>query len=244
MTRAEWPVADPSRTVSQALWTTGRSRLDAIIISHADGDHCNALPELNRIVSPGGLFVHHSFLDWQQIPVAEAIERSSAAGVKLRLLSAGQSLVIDPNVSIRVLHPPHDFHSPRDNPNSVVLCLEYARRRIVLTGDLELEGLERLLRTPPLDVDVLLSPHHGSIKANPTDLARWATPEYLIVSTPEPLSAERLAARYGPETQILTTAKEGAIRCHISPSGHLQIDPFKKSAHHVQSRTGQVARTN
>jgi len=231
-----------ARTVSQALWTTGRSRLDAIIISHADGDHCNALPELNRIVSPGGLFVHRSFLDWQQIPVAEAIERSSAAGVKLRLLSAGQSLVIDPTVSISVLHPPHDFHSPRDNPNSVVLCLEYAGRRIILTGDLELEGLERLLRTPPLDADVLLSPHHGSIKANPTDLARWATPEYLIVSTPEAIAAERLAARYGPETQILTTAQEGAIRCHINPDGQLQIDPFRKSAHRGQSRTGRDAR--
>ena len=224
-----------ARTISQALWATGRSRLDAIVISHADGDHCNALPELNRIVAPGGLFVHHSFLDWKQLPVAKAIEQSAHAGVKLRLLSAGQSLVVDPQVTFTILHPPHDFHSPRDNPNSLVLLFEYAGRKIVLTGDLELDGLEKLLQTPPIDVDILLSPHHGSLKANPPDLARWATPEYLVISTPEPATADRLAQRYGPETQILTTATEGAIRCHISPDGQLQIEPFKKRSRESRS---------
>lgn len=218
-----------ARTISQALWTTGRSRLDAIVISHADGDHCNALPELNRIVAPGGLFVHRSFLDWTQLPVADAIERSAKAGVKLRLLSEGQSLAVDPELTLLVLHPPADFHSPRDNPNSLVLSLEYAGRRIILTGDLELDGLEQLLKTPPVDADILLSPHHGSLKANPADLARWATPEYLVISTPDASVADRLVPRFGPETQILTTAMHGAIRCHVTPDGQLQIRPYKHS---------------
>jgi len=216
-----------ARTISQTLWATGRSRLDCVVISHADGDHCNALPELSRIVSPGGLFVHKSFLDWKQLPVAAAIEESARTGTKLRLISAGQSIVVDPEVSLRVLHPPYDFHSTKDNPNSLVLCLEYAGRRILLTGDLELEGLERLLQTPRIDVDVLLSPHHGSLKANPQDLARWATPEYVIVSTSERATSERLATQYGPETEILTTATYGAVRCRIDPKGELQVEPFK-----------------
>jgi competence protein ComEC len=217
-----------ARTISQTLWATGRSRLDAVVISHADGDHCNALPELSRIVSPGGLFVHKSFLDWKQPAVSAAIERTVASGTTLRLIAEGQSIGIDPDVSLSVLHPPHDFHSPKDNPNSVVLCLKYAGRRVLLTGDLELEGLTRLLTLPHVDVDVLLSPHHGSLKANPPDLARWATPKYVIVSTPEPATAERLATRFGPETEILTTARHGAIRCHISPDGGLQVVPFKR----------------
>lgn len=220
--------ASIARTISQALWTTGRSRLDAVIISHADGDHCNALPELSRIVSPGGLFVHQSFLDWNQPPVAEAIERSASAGALVRLLSEGQSLVLDRTVRLDVLHPPREFRSPHDNPNSLILSLEYAGRRVLLTGDLELEGLERILKTPPLHADVLLSPHHGSLKANPPDLARWATPDYLIISTPEASAAERLAQRYGPETQILTTASQGAIRCHITPEGELQVEAYKR----------------
>jgi len=220
-----------ARTISQTMWMTGRARVDAVIISHADGDHCNALPELSRIVSPGELFVHGSFLDWNQPAVVASIEQSAKAGAEVRLISAGQTLVLDRDVSLRVLHPAHDFHSLHDNPNSLVVCLEYAGRRIVLTGDLELEGLERLLKTPRIDADVFLSPHHGSMKANPPDLARWATPDYVIVSTPEPVVADRLATRYGPESEILTTAKYGAIRCRISPKGELEVAPFRKNAH-------------
>lgn len=217
-----------ARTISQTLWQTGRSRLDAVIISHADGDHCNALPELSHLVSPGGLFVHRSFLDWNQPPVSAAIEQSANAGTRLRLISEGQLIVVDPNVTLRILHPPLDFLSARDNPNSVVVCLEYAGRKILLTGDLELEGLDRLLRTPPVDVDVLLSPHHGSLKANTSDLARWATPDFVVVSTPEISVAERLATRFGPAAEILTTAQFGAIRCQIHPDGELQVEPFKR----------------
>ncbi len=159
--------ASVARRFSQAVWTTGRSRLDAVIISHADGDHCNALPRTEP----------HCFAGWTVRPpqlsrldsasVAEAIEQSAKRWRPGPSAFRGQSLVIDRSVSLDVLHPPHDFRSPHDNPNSIILSLEYAGRRIVLTGDLELEGLERLLKTPPLHADVLLSPHHGSLKANP-----------------------------------------------------------------------------
>lgn len=217
-----------ARVISQTTWVTGRSHVDAVVLSHADGDHCNALPELARIVSPSEVFVHSSFLDWKQPAVAAAIEQSASAGAQVRLISEGQSLLLDPKVTLRVLHPPREFRSPLDNPNSLVVCLEYAGRRILLTGDLELEGLERLLKTPPIDADILLSPHHGSVKANPPDLARWATPEYVIVSTSDAIVAERLATRYGPESQIITTATYGAIRCRISPDGNLTVEPFKQ----------------
>lgn len=219
-----------ARMISQSMWVTGRTRIDAVVLSHADGDHCNALPELSRIVSPGELFVHSSFLDWNQPAVAAAIEQSAKAGAAVRLISAGQSLMVDPDVKFEVLHPPRNFRSAHDNPNSLVICLQYAGRRIVLTGDLELEGLERLLKTPPIDADVLLAPHHGSLKANPPDLARWATPEYVIVSTSDAIVADRLATRYGPESQIITTATYGAIRCRISPDGDLQLEPFKQKS--------------
>jgi len=217
-----------ARTISQTLWSSGRARLDAVIISHADSDHCNGLPELSRIVSPGGLFVHNSFLDWSQQPVATAIDDTIKQGADVRLISAGQALVIDPDVTFRILHPLPEFRSEKDNPNSLVISIEYAGRTIVLTGDLELDGLEQLLSTPRVDTDVLLSPHHGSLKANPPDLARWATPEYLIISTPDASIAGRLIPHFGSETQILTTATYGAIRCHINPDGELRITPFKQ----------------
>lgn len=217
-----------AQTISQTLWNSGRVQVDAIVVSHADGDHCNAIPALSRVVSPGGLFVHRTFLDWNQPAVTSAIRATSLEGAPVQLISAGQSIRLDPNVEIDVMHPANDFRSSRDNPNSIVLLITYAGRRILLTGDLELDGLQSLLKTKRLDVDVLLSPHHGSMKANPPDLARWATPEYVVVSSPESRVAEQLADRYGPETQILATADHGAIRCHVGRDGEVSIVPFKQ----------------
>ena len=216
-----------ARTVEEFLWSTGHARLDAIVVSHADADHCNAIPELVKVLPAKTLFVHRTFLDWNQLPVAEALDKSSAARVEIRLLAAGQNLSLDPQVTVRVLHPAPDFHSAQDNPNSIVLCVEYSGRRIVLTGDLEREGLTRLVRTPHLDTDVLLAPHHGSLKANSTDLARWATPEWVIASSSDRAVEERLAARYGPETQVLSTSNHGAIRCRITSEGNLHVEPFR-----------------
>jgi competence protein ComEC len=216
-----------ARSIENAVWSAGRSRLDAIVISHADADHCNAVAELVDVVPTRTLFVHRTFLDWSQPPVATAIERSAAAGIPIGLLAAGQQIQLDPSVRINVLHPTVDFDSPTDNGNSLILCLEYAGRRIVLTGDVERDGLHRLLQSERMDTDLLLSPHHGSVKANPKDLARWATPDWLVVSCRDDAVRDRLAANFGPETQILTTARHGAIRCVIRSDGDLRVEPFK-----------------
>ena len=216
-----------ARTVGEALWASGHSRIDALVVSHADADHCNAIPELIEVLPARTMFVHRTFLDWTQPPVARSLDGSAAARVEIRLLAAGQSMSLDPRVSLRVLHPAPDYHAMKDNPNSIVLCVEYAGRRIVLTGDLEREGLDRLLRSPRLDTDVLLAPHHGSIKANTTDLARWATPEWVIVSSSDPAVEERLAPRYGPAARVLSTSNRGALRCRITPDGDLLVEPFR-----------------
>ena len=218
-----------ARTIENAVWNAGRARLDAIIVSHADADHCNAVPELVDVVPTQTLFVHRSFLDWSQAPVVAAIERSAAAGVTVKLLAAGQQIQLDPHVVLKILHPAIDFDSPTDNANSIVLCLEFAGRRIVLTGDLERDGLYRMLLSERINADVLLSPHHGSLNANPKDLARWATPDWLIASCRDDAVRDRLAANYGSGTQILTTARHGAIRCRIRSDGDLVVEPFKRA---------------
>ena len=54
-----------------------------------------------------------------------------------------------------------------------MLLIEYAGRRLLLTGDLDGPGQAALLEQEPCHVDVLQSPHHGSRKANPPALADW-----------------------------------------------------------------------
>jgi competence protein ComEC len=51
-----------ARTVEEVLWSTGQTRLDAIVVSHADADHCNAIPELVEVLPARTIFVHRTFL--------------------------------------------------------------------------------------------------------------------------------------------------------------------------------------
>ena len=83
----------------------------------------------------------------------ESIEHSGAA---IEFIYAGDRVESGPNVAIEVLHPPPEGMPGRDNANSVVLAVEHAGKRILLTGDLEPPGSQALLNELPLHCDVLL----------------------------------------------------------------------------------------
>jgi competence protein ComEC len=216
-----------ARIVSQELRRRGRRQIDVVIISHADADHCNGLPELLSEVTVGSVLIGPGFLNDRQPLPKDIVEQCAQQHVPVGLLSAGHRVLLNSEVTIRVLHPAEDFYSNKDNPLSLVTAVEYGGRRILLTGDLEGDGLTALLRQPALPCDVFLAPHHGSRAANPPQLARWSTPQWVIVSTQEADSEERVAASFSEETRVLATARHGAIEFHIDPHGELSATTFR-----------------
>jgi competence protein ComEC len=123
-----------------------------------------------------------------------------------------------------VLHPPRRGVIGSDNANSLVLLVEYAGRRVLLTGDLESPGLDDLLAEEPLDCDVILAPHHGSQRSDPTGFALWSTPEYVIVSGSLGFGDERQAREVAESyaargAQVLHTATAGCIEVQLSAGG-------------------------
>lgn len=210
------------RIVQGCLWDQGLARIDGMIISHADVDHLNAVPGLLRAIPTGDVLVSRQFLDFTQEGVVDVCEAASSEGVPIRLLSTGDRIQLDPNVKIQVLHPELTFDSRHDNANSLVLMMEYQGRRILLCGDLEEEGLERLMQSEPHDFDVVLAPHHGSLRANPRRFAEWAHAEYVVVSGGRVGLSQALSPSYGADTRIMTTDANGAIIVQITPDGRLE----------------------
>ncbi len=216
------------RTVSHALWDKGIDDLDAIVLSHADIDHFNGVAGLLSKLPVTQLIAGRPFFRSQQASAAWLGEVAYDKKVPISIVGTDDEIGLDRDVTLRVLHPDlktTDAFS-NDNAGSVVLLIEYAGRRILLTGDLEMEGLTQLVQHSPLDVDVMLSPHHGSLAANPPDLPRWSRPEWLVISSNSSTPAERLRAIYGPETGLLTTAEFGAITFEIEPNGRLSLASF------------------
>ena len=125
---------------------------------------------------------------------------------------------------MEVLHPPKKGVLGSDNANSILLLVEYAGRRLLLTGDLESPGMDDVLAEEPLDCDVVLAPHHGSRRSNPTGFALWSTPEHVIISgsrtagdIPDIESVKESYRARGAE--VYHTAEDGCIRVELQTSG-------------------------
>lgn len=217
-----------AESVAQNLWQAGRNRIDALLLSHADADHCNAVPVLTQRLQLGVLLVHGTFSNSEKPTVKDVRTAWRAAGGLETLLSAGDQIQWEPDVTLDVWLPTADTNYQRDNANSLVVCVTYAGRSVLLTGDLEREGLVDLLRRPRQPVDILIAPHHGSPTANTAELGAWTHPQVVVLSSSDPLMIRKLDDRYPPDTWLLNTATSGRIRFVIHPDGELSIHPFRR----------------
>ncbi|MCS7305113.1 MAG: ComEC/Rec2 family competence protein [Thermoguttaceae bacterium] len=111
-----------------------------------------------------------------------------------------------------VFHPPVEGIPGNDNANSLVLAIQAYGRRLLLTGDLEPPGMQRLLAQSPWDCDLLLAPHHGSRKSMPEQLARWCQPEWVVISGGRVLSTPLTEHIYrSAGARVYHTARHGAV---------------------------------
>ena len=94
-----------AQSISDYLWSRGISHLDAVVLSHADTDHYNSLPELLQRFSVGVVYV--SPVMFKQETGALRILHTSIdrSGTKLQNVYAGDRLNVGPMVSIDVYNP-------------------------------------------------------------------------------------------------------------------------------------------
>jgi competence protein ComEC len=236
------------RAVEAVLRSRGIRRLDAIIISHADTDHYNAVPELLRRFEVSQILVSGKMRDellqvralasegdgLAALPgtkaallmLALAIERH---GVQLNVTSSGANLSTDPSFALRALHPPALGISGTDNANSIVLELEYRDRRVLLTGDLEKGGITRLLNNDRRHYDVLQAPHHGSANNNPVEMAAWTSPTWVVLCSSLNDPVEKATAAYeNASATVLHLARKGATRARWTEQG-IEVRTWRES---------------
>jgi competence protein ComEC len=207
-------------SISAYLWSQGISHLDAVILSHADADHYNALPQLLGRFSVGVVYVPPDMFARPTpslVCLREAIRRQA---IPLRQLARSDRLAVPREVVIATLHPPRDGAGGSDNANSIVLDIQFAGRRLLLPGDLEPPGIELLMAEPPVDCDVILAPHHGSPHSSPAEFLRWCTPEWIVVSSDrrhQRGELQEIIREAGG--QMLHTGEDGAVEVSLHAQG-------------------------
>jgi len=80
----------------------------------------------------------------------------------------------------------------------------------------------------PLDVEILLTPHHGSSHSDPPGFAAWCRPDWSVVSSRRRSVDHQLTAASYQEVgaQVLHTAECGAAQFALSREG-VEVSTFR-----------------
>ncbi|HEX4613536.1 MAG TPA: ComEC/Rec2 family competence protein, partial [Urbifossiella sp.] len=140
------------RTVAPYLWHRGVGRIDEVFLSHADLDHFNGLSALGDRFPVGQVTLTPSFRDKPSAAVRATLDALARRGTPTRAVSAGDVFTAG-DVSFDVLHPPAVGPDGVENVRSLVLLVRHAGNTVLLTGDLEGAGQERVVALPPPPVE-------------------------------------------------------------------------------------------
>jgi len=157
-----------SRIVAPFLDYSGINKIDAIIISHNDIDHINRIPEIVEHCAVGGVYANDAFFSQKDQWGTAKFLGESLAKKDFEIQALSIELNLHSNAKIKVLWPNKQIQVNEnlgDNDKSAVCLIEFAGRKILLCSDIENFAQKELLQLyPNLKVDIVVVPHHGSVK--------------------------------------------------------------------------------
>ncbi|MFO0863894.1 MAG: ComEC/Rec2 family competence protein [Gemmataceae bacterium] len=197
------------RHIAPYLWHRGIRRIDELMLSHADLDHYNGAGSLAERFSIGAVVTTPTFRDRTTPGAQETIASLNARNIPFRIVKAGEEWD-ESGIAWQVLHPPAEGPAGPENVRSLTLRIKTPGLSLLITGDLEGDGMARVLMMPAEPVDVMQAPHHGSRLANVPALAAWATPKLVVVNQAMPKGKQvDPYAKYGG--RMWSTWREGTV---------------------------------
>lgn len=167
--------------IARALWHFGVDQVDVVIISHADSDHYNGLEYLLERIAVGQVLLQEGLIESESVPIRALLEKLTQHQVRYQPIWQGDSIPLDNQTRLLVLHPETQFVAASDNEQSLVLAMNYSGKLLLLPGDIEGEGIRKLRDSAKLKTSILMAPHHGSRHSQPLETCEWSSPEYIVI---------------------------------------------------------------
>ena len=216
------------RVVVPYLREKGIGRLDGVFISHDDMDHLNGVPEIISAVSVDGVYVNEGFVHKTKINSTAKFLKGwlGDRGKGFELTEIGLEKINGAKIS--QVWPSKEVcerESVSDNDKSQVLLVEYAGRKVLICGDIELLGQNGVINNNlGITADVVVMPHHGTKLNLMDDFYDRLNPEVLICSC----GKGRYNSAYRSENiKSYYTPIDGAVTVRISDKGELSVEGFK-----------------
>jgi len=214
-----------ARVVVPFLDYLGIGRLQAIVASHHDLDHINGIPEVADLRHVGGVYLDDTFFPREASSETAGLLLHHLEDRHIRTRPVTPSLPAG-RAQVRTLWPDAESAARpelAENDKSLVCLIEFAGRRILLCSDIEETAQRNLLRLyPALQADVVIVPHHGSIRTLDNDFLRQLGPRVLICSCGRTDYEQGRVIRQPDGATLLVTARDGAVGVCIDPAGVVQ----------------------
>lgn len=210
-----------------SLRARGIAKLDGLILSHDDIDHTGGTASVLQAMPVGWVATS------QPLAALKTVSITSVTGRRCR---DGDSWNWD-GVQFEMLHPAMDSFSTRlhDNDTSCVLRISTGNQHILLAGDIEKRGEQRLQRehADKLSASLLVVPHHGSSSSSHIDFVAAVLPDYAVFTSgyrnrfghPK----QEVLQRYADSgAALLRSDRDGAILIDMDRLG-LKLDTYRRN---------------
>jgi competence protein ComEC len=192
-------------------------KIDLVVITHPDADHIAGFKEILRRYEIGKILltgVQHDTAYYRDI-----LQQIDSQKIPLIFASPDADFDFGNGVMLDVVWPYKLFigHKPSDaNALSVTTRLSFGDTAIMLTGDLDQESEEILLKTPQnLQAEILKLGHHGSDTSSSEEFLAAVSSQIAVVSAgkdnsfghPKPAVLERVK-----DQKVFETAKSGSLK--------------------------------
>ncbi len=224
--------------VAPFILNKGYNSVNYLLTTHSDQDHISGLESI-----VGYLNVQEFLLPdmlSEDLRIKKLADNAKKSGAKVSLISQGTNLKIG-DVSLIFLHPGKLFEkssknsrSKNRNNRSLVFRLDYGNFSALLTGDIEKEAENYLVKNKTnLSATILKLPHHGSKFSSTPNFLKAVKPEAVLVSSgylnrfghPHPSVLSRIQKN---GSEVWRTDLNGALTV-ISDGKSYQIKPFENN---------------
>ncbi|HRZ86438.1 MAG TPA: DNA internalization-related competence protein ComEC/Rec2 [bacterium] len=208
------------------LWCDrGNGKIDVLLLSHQHADHIGAAPalldrfEVGRVIANGS--AHPSAV---ALEILKKIDRKKIAYGEAR---TGDTIDLDPDVSVRVLSPPAAPKEGDDeNDASIVLLIQYRGVSVLFCGDAGIAAQRDLVeRGADMRAQVMKVPHHGAKSGFYEPFIALVSPEAAVVSVgrnnPFKHPARQVVDYYASHgAKVYRTDRNGTVTVRIGSGGY------------------------
>lgn len=208
------------------------NRIDYLIFSHFDTDHCQGLIYLIGKIKVKNAILGLQAEDYENYK--ELLTEAKKKNVNVIYVQKGDKINIQKNLYFDVIWPSSKnlIANNSINNNSLVCKLNFYKFSMLFTGDIEKEAEEAILNNE-LKSTILKVAHHGSNTSTTDEFLEAVSPKIALIGVgvnnkfnhPSDSTIKKLELK---KCQIYRTDQMGEISIRVTKNGNIKISKFIK----------------